>query len=135
MNPDLALARAHIRKSEHNLRAALYLERGGFSDWGISAVFYTMYHSFLAIIAKFGYASRNQECTIALVKHLVEQKAINLDLKFVHALSTDENSLVETRESCQYGVKGSFGDNGKFKSMINDSKELLEAAKKEVYHN
>jgi len=39
---DLELAEKHIIKAEHNLKAAIYFEKGGFSDWSASAFFYCM---------------------------------------------------------------------------------------------
>ena len=75
---DIEEAKNHLKKAEHNFKAVLSFEKTGFSDWSVSAVFYTIYHCFLAIIRKFGYESRNQECTIALVEHLKEQNKIKL---------------------------------------------------------
>lgn len=40
---DLDFAEKHIIKAEHNLKAALYFEKGGFSDWSTSAFFYCIY--------------------------------------------------------------------------------------------
>ena len=74
--PDLEEAKRHLRKSEHNLKAAISNQKNGFPDWAVSAVFYTIYHCFLSIISKHGFESRNQECTIALIKHLKEQGKI-----------------------------------------------------------
>ncbi len=71
---DLELAKKHIIKAEHNLKAALYFEKGRFSDWSASAFFYCIYHCFLAILRKFGYESRNQECSIAVIEMLKEDK-------------------------------------------------------------
>ncbi len=57
--PNLEEAKKHVAKAEHNFKAALSFEKTGFSDWSVSAAFYTIYHCFLAIIVKFGYESRN----------------------------------------------------------------------------
>jgi len=64
VQPDTEVAYQHIKKAEHNLNAIDYFARGEFSDWSISAGFYTIYHCFLALLAKYGYESRNQECII-----------------------------------------------------------------------
>src|SRR3989338_9358138 len=94
---DLDGARRHIEKAEHNLKAVSYLERGGFSDWSMSAVFYCIYHCFLAIALKFKYESRNQECTIALIRHLKEEGRIDIDDNFIIALeSYDEKDRHES---------------------------------------
>ena len=64
----------YLSKAEHNLEVFLYNKEGGFYDWTINIGFYVMYHCCLAIITKFGYESRNQECTLALIESLIEEK-------------------------------------------------------------
>src|SRR3989338_11642832 len=76
INPDIEKAREHIKKADHYLSATLYLKKGKFSDISASTIFYAMYHCLLAIAAKFGYESRNQECTFTLINSLIENKKI-----------------------------------------------------------
>ncbi|MBI4140635.1 hypothetical protein HY485_02240 [Candidatus Woesearchaeota archaeon] len=108
--PNTELAYQHVTKAEHNLKAIDYFTKGGFSDWSISAGFYSLYHCFLALLAKNGYESRNQECTIAAIEHLTEQKKIMLDQKFIDALKQyneakhAETTVIELREQLQYGI-------------------------------
>ena len=103
-------SKKHIEKAEHNLSAIFYFDEGGFSDWSMSAVFYCIYHCLLAIIEKFGYESRNQECTLALIRYLKEQSKINLDEKFIQALDIHseqerhESNIIEKREDYTYGT-------------------------------
>ena len=59
VEPNIVQAGKHIAKAQHNLKAMLYLIRGNFLDWAVNASFYSMYHCCLAILAKFGYESRN----------------------------------------------------------------------------
>ena len=59
IDPDVEEAKKHIAKAEHNFKAVLNFEKSGFSDWSVSAVFYTIYHCFLAVISKVGYETRN----------------------------------------------------------------------------
>lgn len=59
MLPQRELAFQHLAKAEHNFKALFYLERGGFTDWSISAGFYCIYHCLLALLAKYDYESRN----------------------------------------------------------------------------
>ena len=76
--PDLARAIAHLEKAEHNFKAITYFDVGGFSDWSVSAAFYVVYHCLLGILAKFGYESRNQECTLSamhLISNTIPQRA------------------------------------------------------------
>ena len=64
---DITTAQAHIQKAEHYIKATIYLNKENFSDISASTIFYSMYHCLLAITSKFGYESRNQECTFALM--------------------------------------------------------------------
>jgi len=76
-------AKNHIEKAEENLRVVTSFDKNNFGFIVISSLFYSMYHCFLAIAAKFGYESGNQTCTISLIEYLIEEKKISLDLKFV----------------------------------------------------
>lgn len=69
IKPDIQEAEKHIQKALHNLKAVDYNIKGDFGDWAVSAAFYAMYHSLLAILFKLGYDSRNQECTINAIDH------------------------------------------------------------------
>src|SRR3989338_3896139 len=89
--PNIEEATKHIDKASHNLNAISYFDKGGFSDWSMSAVFYCIYHCFLAIGLKFGYESRNQECTIALMQSLKEEGKIEIDDKFIEAVAIYED--------------------------------------------
>ena len=138
INPDIEEARAHIEKAEHNLKAIGYFNKGGFSDWSMSAVFYSIYHCFLGIALKFGYESRNQECTISLIKWLKEQGKINIDDKFIDALQIyddqerHESSVIEKREIYTYGTTVSVeneeevGNSIKLcKGCLNQTREIV----------
>ena len=86
-----------------------------------------MYHCLLAIIAKFGYESRNQECTFALIHKLIEDGKIQLAKELVDKIASfeiqhDEKTSIELREQYQYGTELSLRDN-----LYN---ELLELAQK-----
>lgn len=116
-NPDIPKARDHITKAEHNLKATLYLQKGGYSDWCSSTLFYAVYHCFLAILAKSGYESRNQECTFALIESLIERGYLDItksEMEKISMLNVEEKqhspTVVELREEFQYGTKLSFED-------------------------
>lgn len=40
--PNLKMAREHIEKAKHNLKAADYNQNGGFEDWAVSQAYYAM---------------------------------------------------------------------------------------------
>ncbi len=93
-----------------------------FSDVSASTVFYAMYHSLLAILAKFGYESGNQECTFALIYFFIEDKKISLEKDLVDKISSinsEEESVIELREKYQYGIELSMKE-----ELFNENFEL-----------
>src|SRR3989338_8259591 len=123
------LAKKHITKAEHNLKAALYFEKGGFSDWSASAFFYCIYHCFLAVLRKFGYESRNQECTIAVIEMLKEEGKIPMGQKFIDALKITkteerhESNAISLRENFQYSTDIDFESQEEFNKLVEMCKE------------
>lgn len=112
IKPDLHKADDHIKKSEHNLGVMRYLIDGGFYDWAINASFYAHYHCLLAILQKFGYESRNQECTFAAIEHLIEQGEISLQKTDLYKIFSadkgeelEDTDIVDLREKFQYGTE------------------------------
>ncbi len=133
--PNFNLAHAHIAKAEHNLLAISKFKENGFSDWSASAAFYCAYHCFLAILARAGYESRNQECTFALVSALARQKKVAVDellLSEIMSMKPEEKaelpSIVQLREAGQYGASTSI-DDGSYERLLSISKEILDSAK------
>jgi len=132
---DIIQARRHIAKAEHNLMAISYFNKGGFSDWSLSAVFYCIYHCFLAIIEKFGYESRNQECTLSLIRHLKEQGKIEIEDKFIEALDNyseserQESSIIEKREFYTYGTTTHTENKEEIEKAVELCKSCLDLAK------
>ena len=105
VNPDNALASEYVDKAEHNLEFFLLARKNGFYDWAINIGFYVTYHCCLAIITKFGYESRNQDCTLAAVESLIEDGKISQDFKrYVDAISADmgNDKVIPMREKYQY---------------------------------
>lgn len=134
--PDQKIAVMHIAKAEHNLRAASYFREGGYSDWSMNAFFYSNYHCFLAIIRSFGYESRNQECTISLVKMLNEEGVITINESYIQALISskgdERKSIVSLREIMQYGVTKEFSDTAEFERLVQFSKKLIDVTRQIV---
>jgi|SRR3989344_6066914 len=109
IEPDKELALDYLKKAKHNLEVFLYNKEGGFYDWTINIGFYVMYHCCLAIITKFGYESRNQECTLALIESLIENEKLDEDFKrYVEAIKSsteakkEEEHIQKMREKYQY---------------------------------
>ncbi len=138
INPDLEGAEEHVEKAVHNLEVTEYLKKGDFLDAGVSTIFYSMYHCFLAIAAKFGYESSNQTCTIALIEHLIEEGKIDLDKKFINMFKYKEgkeekrDSIIEMREDYTYSTKLSFNEK-KIDELINTCKDLIEITKEIIF--
>ncbi len=104
IEPNIELAKEHKEKSEHYLKVTNYLIQGDFTDISVGTIFYSMYHCFLAITAKFGYETGNQTCTIALIEYLNEEGKIKIDQKFIDMFKYKEDeknkkdSVIEMRE-------------------------------------
>lgn len=138
--PNIEDSGKHILKAEHDLNAISYFNRGNFSDWSMSAAFYCIYHCFLAIIEKFGYESRNQECTIALIKYLKEQGKIEINNKFIESLEIydekerQESSIIEKREFYTYGTTTSEENKEEIDKAITLCKECLDKTKEIIFN-
>jgi hypothetical protein len=87
---------------------------------------------------KFGYESRNQECTIALIEYLKEEKKINLShelIEAVKAVDTEERhetNIISLRENFQYGTTTSIEDN-KLEELKNLCRQAIDETKKIIY--
>ncbi len=113
--PDLILAQKHIQKSEYNYGVLLDLERMEKNDWALNVGFYSIYHCFLALLAKYGYESRNQACTITVLLTLINENKLDLDKDLVmqfDTLDVEKNIINPTvrhsRETSTYGVETSI---------------------------
>lgn len=120
---DSELAQKHLKKSEYNYNVLQTLEELKIYDWALNAGFYAIYHCFLGILAKYGYASQNQSCTITVLLKLIEDKKLNLDKDIVlqfDTLDVEENLVNPTarhgREISTYGVETSI-DLGQLKKI------------------
>ncbi len=139
ISPDIDEAKKHIRKAEHNFNAIRRFKEIGFSDWSIAAGFYSIYHCFLAIAVKFGYESKNQTCTIALMEYLKEEGKIGIDENFIDILKHEDmdeihgSNIIEMREAYTYGVKVSVEDETKINDLIKICKEMIDVTKDIVF--
>ena len=129
IKPNLRLSEEHIEKAKHNLRAADYNIKGGFSDWGVSQSYYAMYHSLLSILFKNGYESKNHECTINAVEYLIEENIIALDLKDIAFIRTTEQMTSKDakslREEFQYGTQTKVNDQ-LLRDLFENAKKIVE---------
>ncbi len=132
--PDMVLAQKHLDKSEYNYGVLQKLENLKMYDWALNVGFYAIYHCFLAILAKYGYQSRNQSCTITVLLSLIEQNKLDLDKDIVlqfDTLDVEENITNPTvrvnRELSTYGVETSID-----LAQLNKVKELIVKVQRET---
>ncbi|MFH1182409.1 MAG: HEPN domain-containing protein [Candidatus Woesearchaeota archaeon] len=135
LKPDDNMAKLHVAKAEHNLDFFLLARKHGFYDWAINIGFYVTYHCCLAVLAKFGYESRNQECTLSLVESLVEDGKLGRDFqKYIDAITPDlgEDKIISMREKYQYTPAIEIDEQkveellGICQDMIKDTKGILQ---------
>ena len=129
------LIQNHVTKAEHNLNAIIDFKKIGYSDWSASAAFYSIYHCILAILNKFGYESRNQECSFALIYQLIKDKKINLNkelIEEIYLINVEEKhefpTIINIRETEQYGISLSL-ENQTLKKLLNISQVILDQTK------
>ena len=137
---DISIAEKHIVKAEHNLNAALFFEKSGYSDWSASAFFYCLYHCSLAVLRKYGYESRNQECTLAVIELLKEEGKLDIDDKFIDTLKITkiketDHSAIKIREDFQYGVEIEFKRKEEFDELTKMCREFVDMARGIIYKN
>ncbi len=133
IKPNLEKANEFVRKAEHYLKATEYLKEGNFSDISASTVFYSIYHCLLAIAEKFGYESRNQDCTFALIYGLIEDGRIDFDANILQKIASldanqGEMTTVGLREKFQYGTELSLKDSI-YRELIDLAKNVIEKTK------
>lgn len=132
IKPSKEKARQHIAKAEHYIEASLELEKK-FSDISASTTFYSIYHSLLAILAKFGYESGNQECTFAVIYSLIEDEKIDFEkemIKRIGALGeSKKEDITEVRERYQYGTELSM-EKKLYEETLELAKKVLGKTKK-----
>ena len=133
-NPNNLKAKEHINKADHYLNATIYLKKGNYSDISASTIFYAIYHCLLAIASKFGYESRNQECTFALINYLIEENKIDFDKNILDKISSfdeeksKEQTTIKVREMFQYGTSLTLQDN-LYDEQLELAKEIIEKTK------
>ena len=99
-----------------------------------------MYQCLLAIAVKFGYESRNQECTFALIHSLIEDSKINFEKELLERIASlkpeksEEKTSVELREQYQYGTSLSLNDN-LYKELLDLAREVLSKTKEIIEEN
>lgn len=88
-----------------------------------------MYHALLAVLFKFGYESRNHECTISAAEYLIKTKKINIDLECIAFIRTAEQMKMQDakslREEFQYGTKTEV-NNEILSNLLKKARKIVE---------
>lgn len=137
IQPSENLVKAHMEKSDHNLEFAYSLiTENKFPDWAITGLYYALYHSSLALLAKKGFASKDHTATVCfLIKHYVEFSKEDIELYDGLSLTRNEiqiyTDLKSERQKASYSTKMLF-DAGHIKNLrekaihfINKAKSML----------
>lgn len=139
IDSDRNKALGHIDKAKHNLEALRLLRANGFTDWSITAGFYTLYHCFLAIAVTFGYESKNQTCTISLIEWLQEEGKISLRKEIIEFMKYEEeqinheDSIIELREEYSYGIELEIKNQKQLDTIESLCVELIDSTQEIVY--
>jgi len=141
INSNIEESKKHIKKAEHDFSAVSKFNKGGYSDWSITAGFYCIYHCFLAIAIKFGYESKNQICTIALIESLQNEGKIKINkeiielMKYEEEQNIHEESIIEAREEYSYGIDLEIKDNKYLDKVEKLCQEMIDATKDIAYES
>jgi len=132
--PNIKLANKHLKKSEYNYMVLQNLEKLKINDWALNVGFYAIYHCFLALLAKYGYDSKNQVCTITVLLSLIDEKRLDFDKDLItqfDTLDVEKNitnpTVRKSREISTYGVETSID-----LQQLKNIKELIIKIQREI---
>ena len=110
---------SHIKKARHNLEFfKLNREHHKFNGWLIVTLYYTLYHSALALITKKNYSSKNHYATILI---LIKEYSITRD----EAKLLDDLSISKEDAELYTNLKDDRHD-ASYTTNIKFSKEMIE---------
>lgn len=134
------LVMVHLKKAEHNFKAITAFAKVGFSDWSASATFYCLYHCLLALVNKFGYESRNQNCTFVFIESLIDEGKITeinkKEIKEIFDESVIEDlehssKIMDIRETMQYTTRTNM-EKDSLENLKKRTKELFDKLRNEI---
>ena len=137
IKPNKELVKAHLKKARHNLEFyKLNKQHNEFNDWLIVTLYYSLYHSALALITNKNYTSKNHYATILI---LIKEYPITKDeAKLLNELSINKDdaelytSLKEDRHNASYQTNIKFDEKtiidyeNKVLEFINKTEELIQ---------
>jgi|SRR3989338_5805972 len=137
--PDEVKVNEHLDKAIHNFKAIDIFRQQGFSDWSVSAGFYSLYHLLLAILSKKGYESRNQSCTFALIEEMIEKGELAIIKEDLRQIFNNEviadlehsSKILDLRERYQYSTKTRMEDK-EFNMLKDKIKHLFDKLRNQL---
>ncbi len=131
------LVSSHLKKARHNLEFyKLNKEHHKFNDWLIVTLYYSLYHSALALITNRNYSSKNHYATILV---LIKEYSITKDeAKLLNELSINKEdaelytNLKDDRHDASYATNIKFSQKtigyyeNKVLDFINKTEELIQ---------
>ena len=131
------LVNSHLKKARHNLEFyKLNKEYHKFNDWLIVTLYYSLYHSALALITNKNYSSKNHYATILL---LIKEYSITKDeAKLLNELSISREdaelytNLKEDRHDASYATNIRFSQEtiknyeNQVLDFVNKTEELIQ---------
>jgi len=131
------LVSSHLKKARHNLEFyKLNKEHHKFNDWLIVTLYYSLYHSALALITNRNYSSKNHYATILI---LIKEYSITKDeAKLLNELSINKEdaelytNLKDDRHDASYATNIRFSQEtiedyeNKVLDFINKTEELIQ---------
>ena len=134
-NPELV--KSHLKKARHNLEFyKLNKAHTNFNDWSIVTLYYSLYHSALALITHKNYSSKNHYATILV---LIKEYAITRDeARLLNELSINKEDaelytdLKDDRHDASYATNIKFSQEtindyeNKVLDFINKTEELIQ---------
>jgi len=131
------LVKSHLKKARHNIEFyKLNKQNDKFNDWLIVILYYSLYHSALALITNKNYSSKNHYATILLL--IKEYTITKEEAELLNELSINKEdaelytNLKEDRHNASYSTNLKF-TNEKIKeyedkvlNFINKTEELLQ---------
>ena len=133
-NPELV--KSHLKKARHNLEFyRLNKEHAKFNDWLIVTLYYSLYHSALALVTNRNYSSKNHYATILM---LIKEYAITRDeARLLNELSINKEdaelytSLKDDQHDASYATNIKFSQEtikdyeNKVLDFVNKAEELM----------
>jgi len=137
---NITKSQGHLNKAIKNFNAMLEFHNLGYSDWSVSAAFYSLYQGLLAILSVKGYESRNQSCTFAFIEDMINKgelkhiKISNLREIFDRDINNNlehSEKILDIREEMQYSTKTDLGEQ-EFNHLKQKTKEIFDKIRLEL---